>query len=184
MSGALDERFHTLKGDLVVTSKDRDFRALFRTLEAARTPYALIRGVARQLWRSEPRTTLDIDVAVDSYDSIPREGLAAAGFRLLARHEHTENWQGLDLTPVQFTDDPSYREAIHRAEPRPFTEGVVRVAPVLDLVRSKLRAASDPARRRSKRLQDLADAVGLFEEHGAIAAELTPEERRLLEETR
>jgi hypothetical protein len=43
-------------------------------------------------------------------------------------------------------------------------------------VRAKLRAASDPARRRSKRLLDLADAQGLIEDHPELGRELTLEE--------
>jgi hypothetical protein len=51
-----------------------------------------------------------------------------------------------------------------------------------DLLYAKLRAASDPARRRSKRLQDLADAHALVEGTPALAAELGPAERALLDQ--
>jgi len=78
ISAQLDVRFHDLKGDAVVTSKDGAFRELFRILEASGLEYALIGGVAVQLWRREPRTTLDIDVAVKSYESVPRAALEAA----------------------------------------------------------------------------------------------------------
>jgi len=50
-----------------------------------------------------------------------------------------------------------------------------------DLLHEKLRSGRDPARRRSKRLQDLADAESLLEQDPALAGELTPEERALLE---
>jgi hypothetical protein len=50
-----------------------------------------------------------------------------------------------------------------------------------DLLHEKLRAACDPARRRSKRLQDLADAQALLESSPALVQELTPEERALLD---
>src|SRR5258706_4407388 len=103
-SAALDTRFHRLRGDDVVTDKDRAFRALFDVLESTKTPYALIGGVAVQLWISEPRTTLDIDVAVPSYEAIPVDALAAAGFRKLERYAHSENWLGPDDVPIQFTD--------------------------------------------------------------------------------
>ena len=89
ISAALDTRFHDLKGDAVVTSKDVAFRELFRVLEESWLEYALIGGLAMQLWQGEPRTTLDIDVAVRSYESVPRAALAASGFRLLARHPHS-----------------------------------------------------------------------------------------------
>ncbi len=82
ISVALDVRFHDLKGGAVVTSKDGAFRELFRILEGSGLEYALIGGVAVQLWRSEPRTTLDIDVAVKGYESVPRAALNPNGFRI------------------------------------------------------------------------------------------------------
>jgi hypothetical protein len=57
----------------------------------------------------------------------------------------------------------------------------LRVIRRADLLREKLRAGSDPARRRSKRLQDLADAQALIEADPALAAELTTEQRRVLD---
>jgi hypothetical protein len=49
-----------------------------------------------------------------------------------------------------------------------------------DLLRAKLRAAADPAPRRSKRLQDLADAEAIIERDPALAEGLSPEERERL----
>ena len=180
ISAALDVRFHDLKGEAVVTSKDEAFRELFRILEASGLDYALIGGVAVQLWRSEPRTTLDIDVAVKSYESVPRSALEAAGFRMLARHPHSENWMGLGKTPVQFSDDPAFAFLIESAARKSFDGGQVRIASPSALVKEKLRAASDPARRESKRFQDLTDAKSLAEEHPEIERQLTSSERALL----
>lgn len=183
ISVALDTRFHDLKGDAVVTSKDVAFRELFRILEASGIDYALIGGVAVQLWRAEPRTTLDIDVAVRSYESVPRAALEASGFRLLARHPHSENWTGSGGTPVQFSDDPAFAFLIESAALRTFEGGRVRIASPLALVKEKLRAASDPARRESRRFQDLADAKALAEEHPEVAESLTPAEKIFLGRT-
>ena len=180
ISAALDVRFHDLKGDAVVTSKDAAFRELFRILEASGLEYALIGGVAVQLWRREPRTTLDIDVAVKSYESVPRAALEAAGFRMLARHAHSENWTGPGETPVQFSDDPAFAFVIESAARKSFGGGEVRIASPAALVKEKLRAASDPARRESKRFQDLADAKSLAEEHPEVEEQLSSAERALL----
>ena len=57
----------------------------------------------------------------------------------------------------------------------------LRVIGRTDLLHAKLRAAADPARRRSKRLQDLADAQALIESTPPLDQELNPEERALLE---
>ena len=180
VSAALDVRFHTLRGDAVVTNKERDFKELFRVLEESGTAYALIGGLAVQIWGDEARTTLDIDVAVEGYDSLPASSLEAAGFRRLRRHAHSENWAGPDATPVQFSDDPAFRQAIRSAVVRSFEGGSVRVASATELLRSKLRAASDAGRRRSKRMRDLADAQALLELDPGLAASLTEEERTLL----
>jgi hypothetical protein len=56
---------------------------------------------------------------------------------------------------VQFTDDPALAGAVARAEELEL-EGVrIRVIRRSDLLHEKLRWASDPARRRSTRIQDL-----------------------------
>jgi len=183
VSAALDVRFHDLKGDAVVTSKDGAFRELFRILEASGLEYALIGGVAVQLWHREPRTTLDIDVAVKSYESVPRAALEAAGFRMLARHAHSENWTGPGETPVQFSDDPALAFVIESAARKSFKGGEVRIASPSALVKEKLRAASDPARRESKRFQDLTDAKSLAEEYPEVERQLTPAEQALLKRT-
>jgi hypothetical protein len=60
-------------------------------------------------------------------------------------------------------------------------EVVLRVLAVADLLHEKLRAGRDPARRRSKRLQDLADVQSLLEQDPALEVELTSEERTLLD---
>ncbi len=180
ISAALDVRFHDLKGDAVVTSKDGAFRELFRILEASGLEYVLIGGVAVQLWHREPRTTLDIDVAVKSYESVSRATLEAAGFWMLARHAHSESWTGPGETPVQFSDNPAFAFLIESAARKSFEGGQVRIASPSALVEEKLRAESDPSRRESKRFQDLTDAKSLAEEHPEVEEQLTTEERALL----
>jgi hypothetical protein len=45
--------------------------ALGRLLDEARVPYVIIRGVAVQVHHPDPRTTVDVDLAVLSRDVIP-----------------------------------------------------------------------------------------------------------------
>lgn len=47
----------------------------------------------------------------------------------------------------------------------------------IDLLRAKLRAARDAARRKSKRLRDVADAVALVEHTPALLDEFDEDER-------
>lgn len=90
--------------------------SLAQILTTAGTPHAIIGGIAVQVHQEEPRTTLDIDLAVASLDAIPRAQLEAAGFRLGGHFSHAENWLGAGGTPVQFTDDPALAGAVERAE--------------------------------------------------------------------
>lgn len=155
--------------------------ALCRVLADEHVPYAIIGGLALQVHQREPRTTLDIDLAVLRRETIPRDALRAAGFQFGAVFEHSENWVAADGTPVQFSDDRALAEAV-RAADEILLEGVtLRVIRVKDLLHVKLRAGSDPARRRSKRLQDLADIHSLLEEDPNLIHELTAEERALIE---
>lgn len=175
----LDRQWHWLRSEMETTKKP-DLVALARVLARAGVPYAIIDGVALQVRQDEPRTTLDIDLAVLDRDQIPRAALEAAGFVETGRFKHSENWVGPETTPVQFTDDPALGEAVDRAE-RIEVDGVpLRVIRRVDLLHEKLRAGADPARRRSKRLQDLADAQSLLESDPGLATELTAEERALV----
>jgi hypothetical protein len=67
-----------------------------------------------------------------------------------------------------------------RAIPIALDDVVLRVLDAEDLLHAKLRAASDPARRRSKRLQDLADAQALVEKRPLLASSRLLTERELL----
>jgi hypothetical protein len=175
----LDRQFSLLRGEMD-RSKLRSVAELARVFQSEGVPYAVIGGVAVQLWTKEPRTTLDLDVAVASYDDIPRDALQAAGFVRVRRFAHSENWKGPDGAPVQFSDDAAFADAVRRPEKRKLGDTILLVAPVIELIRAKLRAAADPARRRSKRLMDIADAVALTEQHPTAAKKLKADERRRL----
>jgi len=175
----LDRRWHWLRGEMEDTKKPA-LLGVVRVLTLARVPHAIIRGIAMQLRQDEPRTTLDIDIAVLDRAELPRAALEAAGFRHTGSFLHSDNWRGPGETPVQFADDPELRDAIERAEPMKLEDVTLRVLAAADLLHAKLRAARDPARRRSKRILDLADAESLLEKDPALAATLSDEERALL----
>ena len=152
-----------------------------RVLNEAAIPYALIGGVALQVHHPEPRTTLDVDLAVLSVEQLPRAQLEAAGFHFTGRFSHSENWIGPEETPVQFTDGPAVADAVRGADSIELEGVPLRIIRRADLLLEKLRSGSDPAWRRSKRLQDLADAQALFEADPTLAADLTAEQRSILE---
>ena len=161
-------------------SKRPALLSLGRVLRDANVPYAIIGGLAVQVHQREARTTLDIDVAVVGRDTIPRDALVAAGFRFHETFEHSENWVAADGTPIQFTDDPLLANAISHADEIVVDDVSLWVIRIVDLLHEKLRAGSDPARRRSKRLQDLVDAEAIIEENPALGEELGEREKALL----
>jgi hypothetical protein len=162
-------------------SKEKSLRLVAQLLERERVPYALIGGVAVQLHTQEPRSTLDIDLAVPTYAHVPRAALLAAGFDHTGRHDHSDNWRApgpgplKQRTAVQFSaEDEGIADAVEHAGVIDLGSGLrLRVATVADLVVLKLAAAAEPKRRPSKREHDVADVLALLEEHPEIrSAEL------------
>ena len=157
-------------------TKERPLRLVAELLNRAGVAYALIGGVAVQIHTTEPRTTLDIDVAVPRFTDVPRAELLAAGFDHTGRHEHSDNWHappagpGSLRTTVQFSaEDVGIADAVSHAELTDLADGLrMRVAVPADLIVLKLAAASEPRRRPSKRQHDLADVVALMEEYPAL----------------
>jgi hypothetical protein len=176
----LDRQYHWLRGEMETTKKPT-LLALGRLLDEARVPYVIIGGVAVQVHHPDPRTTVDVDVAVLSRDAIPRDALTAVGFQITGSFEHSENWRSPDGTAVQFSDDPALAGAVsapHEVE----LDGVpLRVMNVVDLLHEKIRSGSDPARRKRKRLIDLSDALALLEAHPDLAQHLRDDERAILD---
>ena len=74
-------------------SKEKPLRLVAEILEREGVANALIGGVAVQVHTEEPRSTLDIDVAVRRYADVPSKALLDAGFEHTGRHEHSDNWR-------------------------------------------------------------------------------------------
>ena len=170
---ALDELWGETMGLPDRDSKETPLRLIAQLLERERVPYALIGGVAVQLHTEEPRSTLDIDLAVPTYADVPREALLAAGFEHTGRHDHSDNWRApgpgplKQRTAVQFSaEDEGIADAVAHASSVDLEGGVrLRVATVSDLIVLKLAAAAETTRRPSKREHDVADVLALLEEH-------------------
>lgn len=177
----LDRPYRWMEG-LMDGSKRPTLALLARILADEKVAYAVIGGVALQVHRHEPRTTIYIDLALVDRAAWPASALEAAGFRRTGTFEHSENWVAIDGTPVQITDDPILADCVARAGFVEIDGLPLPILAPLDLLRAKLRAAQDPARRRSKRLQDLADAQGLVEDHPDLLNALDRAERIVLEQ--
>jgi hypothetical protein len=175
-SYALDHLWGEVMGLQEGDSKERPLRLLAELLERQGVPYALIGGLAVQLHTREPRTTLDIDLAVRTYAEVPRTALLAAGFEHTGRHAHSDNWRApgrgalKQRTAVQFSaEDEGITEAVERATIVDIAPGArLRVVTVADLIVLKLAAAREPTRRPSKRERDVADVLALLEDHPEV----------------
>lgn len=162
-------------------TKESPLRLVTELLDREGVDYALIGGVAMQLRVAEPRTTLDIDLAVPRFSDVPRAALLAAGFEHTGRHEHSDNWRAPAAEPdglrtaVQFlAEDVGIEAAIAHAELTQLAAGLrIRVATPADLIVLKLAAAAEPARRPSKRQHDIADVLALMEEYPELRTAAT-----------
>jgi hypothetical protein len=124
--------------------------------------YCLIGGQAVNAY-ADPVVSLDLDVVI-ALDQIERaESLLVANFRV-ERFAHSLNVaeSGSDLR-VQIQTDPRYDEFVSRAAQRDVMGFTLPVAAIEDLLQGKVWAASDPSRRPSKRLKDLADIARILE---------------------
>ncbi len=169
-SFALDRLWGLTMGLPDGDTKEAALGQLADLLEKERVRYALIGGIAVQLYTEEPRTTRHIDLAIASYDDIPTIALERAGFEHEGRFDHSDNWREPGSAPrkqrtaVQFTADTLTPGSVERAQTFEFSDMRFRVVSLQDLVLLKLDAAEDSRRRPSKRRSDAADVSRLLEE--------------------
>jgi hypothetical protein len=90
--------------------------------------------------------------------------LNEAGF-CSERFEGSVNFQGRSAVSIQLSTEDFYRDFPSRAVPADMHGILLRVASLEDTLSGKLKAYSEPARRQSKRIKDLADIVRLVETH-------------------
>jgi len=142
-----------------------DVMRLVDCLEKADVVWCAIGGVAVNHWAKQPMVTQDVDFVVAS-DSIQRTVslLEEAGFRS-ERFEWSVNFQGRSEVTIQLSTEDFYRDFPSRAVPADVHGVLLRVASLEDTLKGKIKAWSDPERRQSKRIKDLADIARLVETH-------------------
>ncbi len=87
-----------------------------------------------------------------------------AGFRS-ERFEWSTNFKGHSAVSIQLNTEDFYRDYPSRAVPADVHGILLRVASLADTLKGKMKAWSEPERRQSKRLKDLADIARLVEAH-------------------
>jgi hypothetical protein len=150
-----------------------DVMRLVDCLERADVAWCAIGGVAVNPWSVQPMVTQDVDfvMASDAIDRVVTQ-LEGAGF-LAERFEWSVNFKGRSAISLQLSTEDFYREFPSRAVPADVHGILLRVASLQDTLSGKIKAWSEPTRRQSKRLKDLADIARLVEAHPQLWDALT-----------
>ncbi|MBN1356491.1 nucleotidyl transferase AbiEii/AbiGii toxin family protein [bacterium] len=142
-----------------------DVMCLVNCLEKADIAWCAIGGIAVNHWAKQPMVTQDVDFVV-SADSIEKTVslLEAEGFQAEI-FEWSINFKGTSTLSMQLSTENFYRDFPSRSVPGDVHGILMRVASLEDTLRGKIKAWSEPQRRQSKRIKDLADIVRLVEAH-------------------
>jgi hypothetical protein len=155
-----------------------DVMRLVDCLERADVAWCAIGGVAVNHWAEQPMVTQDVDFVVAA-EAVERTVslLEEAGFRC-ERFDWSINFKGRSAVSFQLSTEDFYRDFPSRAVPADVHGILLRVACLEDTLKGKMKAWSDPERRQSKRLKDLADIARLVEAHPHLWDMLTGDLKR------
>jgi hypothetical protein len=125
--------------------------------------------------------TQDVDFVV-AVEAVERTValLEEAGFRS-ERFDWSINFKGGSRVLLQLGTEEFYRDFPSRAVPADVHGILMRVASLEDTLRGKMKAWSEPQRRQSKRIKDLADIARLLESHPHLWDLLTDDLKRQLQ---
>jgi len=142
-----------------------DVMRLTDALERADIRWCAIGGIAVNHWANEPMVTQDLDFVVAT-DAIEQTVLALekVGFRA-ERFEWSINFTGRSKVSLRLSTEAFYEEFPQHSVPADVHGILLRVASLEDTLNGKIKAWSDPERRQSKQLKDLADIARLLEAH-------------------
>ena len=159
-----------------------DVMRLVDVLERADIVWCAIGGVAVNHWAEQPMVTQDVDLVVTT-DAVDRavSMLEEAGFRS-ERFEWSVNFKGRSAVSIQLSTEDFYRDYPARAVPADVHGILMRVASLEDTLKGKIKAWSEPQRRQSKRIKDLADIVRLIEAHPGLWEDLPYELKEQVQE--
>jgi len=142
-----------------------DVMKMVDCLERADVAWCAIGGLAVNHWAQQPMVTQDVDfvVAAEAVDRTVSL-LEEAGFHS-ERFEWSVNFKGRSAVSLQLSTEDFYRDFPSRAVAADVHGILLRVASLEDTLKGKIKAWSEPERRQSKRLKDLADIARLVESH-------------------
>ena len=159
----------------VANGKKDIVQILLSVLQQTGTHYCVIGGLGVNAY-AEPVVSLDLDlVAASDHISDLRLAAEAKGMKV-EEFEHSINLSisGSDLR-IQLQTDTRYQDFLSHCEQRDILGYSMSVASLQDVLRGKVWAYSDKARRKSKRQKDLSDIMRLVESHPELRSQLPPE---------
>jgi len=126
-----------------------DVMRLVDCLERADVAWCAIGGVAVNHWAEQPMVTQDVDfvVAAEAVERIVLL-LEEAGFRS-ERFDWSINFRGRSAVSIQLSTENFYRDFPARAVPADVHGILMRVASLEDTLKGKMKAWSEPERRRT-----------------------------------
>jgi hypothetical protein len=134
--------------------------------------YCIIGGLAVNAY-VEPVVSLDLDIVAASkkIEAICREA-QKRGLKV-ERFEHSVNItsESSDLR-IQLQTDSRYQDFLSTPQDKNVLGYKMKVARLEDVLRGKVWAYMDKARRKSKRQKDLADILRIIEQHPQLEASL------------
>ncbi len=142
-----------------------DVMRLVDCLERADVAWCAIGGLAVNHWAEQPMVTQDVDfvVAAEAVERIVSL-LEDAGFHS-EKFEWSVNFKGRSAVSFQLSTEEFYWDFPSRAVAADVHGILMRVASLEDTLKGKMKACSEPERRQSKRLKDIADIARLVESH-------------------
>lgn len=149
-----------------ITGSPNDLALTVRALQSTGQPFCLIGGLAVNQY-VEPMVTLDADFVIAARSGTAA-ALHAAGF-VVEEFPHSLNatLPGSRLR-IQITINDRYGSFPSRAITATLFGVEMPIACLADVVQGKLWAATDPARRMTKRRKDELDLIRLAETHPQV----------------
>jgi hypothetical protein len=158
-----------------------DVMKLVDILERADIPWCVIGGIAVNHWAEHPMVTQDVNlvVATESVDKTVSL-LENAGFTS-ERFPWSVNFKAKSAVSIQLSTEAFYIEFPKRAVAVDVHGILMRVASLEDTLKGKIKAWSEPKRRQSKRIKDLADIARLVESHPRLWDQLPDDVKEFID---
>jgi hypothetical protein len=164
---------------IVVADRSDFLGRVVALLEEHSVRYCVIGGQGVNAY-ADPVVSLNLDIAI-VLDQIELAREVFGREFTVEEFAHCLNVSdpGSDLR-LQIQTDPRYADFVERAQVKDVLGQPLSVASVEDVLQGKIWAASDPARRGSKRLKDYADIARIIETQPSLAERVPPEIRQHL----